>query len=103
MRVPTYEELGRAKIMSTDELQPAGWYPDPTGQPGQKFWDGQTLPATGPPTIAVVRTLQAGSKRIALAVAVVLMAVAESWIDIGLFWPFVKDSEDGPDPVDDHA
>jgi Protein of unknown function (DUF2510) len=25
----------------TTELPPAGWYPDPTGKPGQKYWDGQ--------------------------------------------------------------
>jgi hypothetical protein len=25
----------------TTELPPAGWYPDPTGKLGQKYWDGQ--------------------------------------------------------------
>jgi hypothetical protein len=24
------------------ELLASGWYPDPTGQPGQKYWDSQT-------------------------------------------------------------
>jgi hypothetical protein len=25
----------------TTQSTPAGWYPDPTGKPGQTFWDGQ--------------------------------------------------------------
>ena len=25
----------------TTQLPSAGWYPDPTGKPGQKYWDGQ--------------------------------------------------------------
>jgi TM2 domain-containing membrane protein YozV len=25
----------------TIQPTPAGWYPDPTGRPGQKYWDGQ--------------------------------------------------------------
>jgi hypothetical protein len=30
---------------------PAGWYPDPTGRPGQMYWDGQRwqTPSTFPP------------------------------------------------------
>ncbi|MDP7703778.1 MULTISPECIES: DUF2510 domain-containing protein [unclassified Mycobacterium] len=29
---------------------PAGWYPDPSGQPGQRYWDGGTWTAfTHPP------------------------------------------------------
>jgi hypothetical protein len=35
---------------------PAGWYPDPTGKPGQKYWDGQAwhdaAPATASPAYA---------------------------------------------------
>jgi hypothetical protein len=45
----------------TAPLPPAGWYPDPYGQPGQRYWDGQqwhtpspdipatTIPASGQP------------------------------------------------------
>jgi amino acid transporter len=33
----------------TAELPPAGWYPNPTGQPGQMYWDGQQWQATLPP------------------------------------------------------
>src|SRR4051812_10553546 len=25
----------------TTEQTPAGWYPDPSGTPGQKYWDGE--------------------------------------------------------------
>ncbi len=46
----------------TAELPPAGWYPNPTGQPGQMYWDGQqwqtTLPPSEPVTTAVTATQQ---------------------------------------------
>jgi hypothetical protein len=29
----------------TTELPPPGWYPDPTGKPGQMYWVAQTLSA----------------------------------------------------------
>jgi Protein of unknown function (DUF2510) len=28
---------------------PAGWYPDPSGAPGQRWWDGQAWSITAPP------------------------------------------------------
>jgi hypothetical protein len=28
---------------------PAGWYPDPSGAPGQRWWDGQAWSVTAPP------------------------------------------------------
>jgi TM2 domain-containing membrane protein YozV len=31
----------------TTEHTPAGWYPDPTGDPGQKYWDGQQWSTDG--------------------------------------------------------
>jgi amino acid transporter len=33
----------------TAERPPAGWYPNPTGQPGQMYWDGQQWQITLPP------------------------------------------------------
>jgi Protein of unknown function (DUF2510) len=40
----------------TIQLPPAGWYPDPSGKPGQMYWDGQrwqtAIPATTPPAAA---------------------------------------------------
>ena len=30
---------------------PAGWYPDPSGNPGQKYWDGQCWQATTPQAV----------------------------------------------------
>jgi hypothetical protein len=31
----------QAKTMMASQPQPAGWYPDPTGNVGQKYWDGR--------------------------------------------------------------
>ena len=39
---------------------PKGWFPDPQGQPGQRYFDGQrwtehfTAPAPPPPPVSVV-------------------------------------------------
>lgn len=38
----------------TASQTPAGWYPDPSGQPGQKYWDGQQWQADVPATNAGV-------------------------------------------------
>jgi hypothetical protein len=32
----------------TTEVPPAGWYPDPSGGPGQRYWDGQAWRAETP-------------------------------------------------------
>ena len=38
--------------MTAGQQPAAGWYPDPSGQPGQRYWDGQqwheNVPATTP-------------------------------------------------------
>jgi hypothetical protein len=39
----------------TTQLPPAGWYPDPTGKPGQMYWDGQGWHEVGPPTTRPAR------------------------------------------------
>lgn len=36
----------------TAEQPSAGWYPDPSGQPGQMYWDGQQWHANAPATAA---------------------------------------------------
>jgi Protein of unknown function (DUF2510) len=40
----------------TTQLPPAGWYADPSGKPGQMYWDGQRwhtdIPTTTPPAAA---------------------------------------------------
>jgi hypothetical protein len=95
----------------TSELLAPGWHPDPTGQPGQKYWDGQTSQAIGPPTIPADRkpkTWIKRIKRIAKDAAVMLFALAGSewgiWIQ-----PFGTDPEDwtdpevGTDPEDGHV
>ncbi len=33
----------------TSQQPAAGWYPDPSGAPGQKYWDGQQWNAPPPP------------------------------------------------------
>jgi TM2 domain-containing membrane protein YozV len=44
----------------TTELTPAGWYPDPNGNPGQKYWDGQTWhdasPGANPSAVPAVQS-----------------------------------------------
>jgi hypothetical protein len=90
----------------TSELRPPGWYPHPAGQPGQKYWDGQTCQATAPPTTPAVRKPKTWIKRLGIAAAVVLAALvgAESGGN-----PFVDwgdpgggtDPEDGADPEDE--
>jgi Protein of unknown function (DUF2510) len=36
-------------------LPPAGWYPDPTGKPVQKYWDGEAWTDIPPPEIPATR------------------------------------------------
>jgi hypothetical protein len=38
-------------VASNESKHPPGWYPDPSGAPGQAYWDGQRWqppPAAGP-------------------------------------------------------
>jgi hypothetical protein len=37
---PEWEARGERRKNVTAQPRPAGWYPDPTGQGGQKYWDG---------------------------------------------------------------
>jgi hypothetical protein len=84
----------------TSELPP-GWHRDPTGQPGQKYWDCQTWQATAPPTIPAARKPKTWLKRIGIAAAVVLAAFvgAESGEVPFISWGGT-DPGDGADPED---
>jgi Protein of unknown function (DUF2510) len=86
----------------TSEQLPPGWHPDPTGQPGQKYWDGQTWQATAPPTIPPVRKSKTWKQRIGIAAAVVLALVlgAEAGDSFPVAWGGRADPDDGTDPDD---
>jgi hypothetical protein len=64
---------------------PPGWYPDPTGKPGQMYWDGQawqsaipatTRPAYAPPQRASDTPPPTRSKRIWLIALVAVLLIA---------------------------
>jgi Protein of unknown function (DUF2510) len=88
--------------MTNDELRPAGWYPDPAGQPRQKYWDGQTWQATAQPTIPAVPKSKTWKKRLGIAAAVVLALVlgVEAGDSHLANWGGGTDPEDGMDSED---
>jgi protein-disulfide isomerase len=51
----------------TSQLPPAGWYPDPSGGPGQVYWDGQRwdteISATRPPAQTGTPAPQGGPRQ----------------------------------------
>jgi len=49
---------------------PAGWYPDPSGAPGQRYWDGQQWMALDRFARSDLRVLSVGLVLFALAAAV---------------------------------
>lgn len=61
--------------MTNDEPRSAGWYPDPAGQPGQKYWDGQKWLASAQPTISAVPKSKTWKRRLGTAAAVALALV----------------------------
>lgn len=61
--------------MTNDGLRPAGWYPDPAGQPGQKYGDGQTWQASAQPTISAVPKSKTWKRRLGIAASVALALV----------------------------
>ena len=84
---------------------PAGWYPDPNGEPGQKYWDGQAwadipapdIPATPesdiagtpkPAQPAVSTKGPSGQRKVGFAIAIVLVVLVVVAINrIGIpFW-----------------
>jgi hypothetical protein len=81
----------------TSEPLTQGWHPDPTGEPGQEYWDGHTWQVTAPSTTAAVRKPETRIKRFAKNAAVILFALIESEVGI-LIHPFGTDAEDGTDP-----
>lgn len=66
---------------------PAGWYPDPTGKPGQKYWDGQAwsdipapdIPATLNADIVEHDETRSGNKLAALIIGGFLLIIAAAW------------------------
>lgn len=61
---------------------PAGWYPDPSGGPGQKYWTGEAwsdVPAPESPAAPAAKELRSGNKLfllIMVPIVVFLAAVA---------------------------
>jgi hypothetical protein len=46
---PDFFSREEEKMTTPPPPQPsAGWYPDPTGKPGQMYWDGEAWHTTGP-------------------------------------------------------
>ncbi|MDQ1250114.1 MAG: hypothetical protein QG597_4493 [Actinomycetota bacterium] len=43
---------------------PAGWYPDPSGAPGQRYWDGSDWTAIPPPP--PIRSVQEKTNKLGL-------------------------------------
>jgi len=64
----------------TTELPPAGWYPDPSGKPGQTYWDGEGShtpgPADRPPPDARTPPRQPWWRRQAIVIPAALLTVA---------------------------
>lgn len=98
---------GEDQDMSTSPppQPPAGWYPDPNGEPGQKYWDGQAwadipapdIPATPesdiagtpkPAQPAVSTKGPSGQRKVGFAIAIVLVVLVVVAINrIGIpFW-----------------
>jgi uncharacterized protein DUF2510 len=88
--------------MNNDEIRPAGWYPGPAGQPGQKNWDGQTWQAASQPTMPAVPKPKTWKNRLGTAAAVVLALVfgAEAGHSHLPNWGGGTDPEDGTDSED---
>ncbi len=87
--------------MTTDELRAAGWYPDPSGEPGEKYWDGQTWQADGPPTIPPVSKTKKWLKRLGVAALVVLTFLAGALGGDGSFMPEGSPPDNDTDPEDE--
>lgn len=64
-----------------------GWYPDPTGKPGQMYWDGQRwVPPAGPPQNPVPASLRrrwsALRTRTKMAIVAALAVCVAAWISM---------------------
>lgn len=75
----------------TTQPPPAGWYPNPSGKPGQMYWDGQRwVPPAGPPQNPVPASLRRRwtslrtRTKIAAVAAVVGMMAFTLWVSIGI-------------------
>jgi Protein of unknown function (DUF2510) len=64
-----------------------GWYPDPSGKPGQMYWDGQRwVPPAGPPQNPVPASLRrrwsALRTRTKMAIVAALAVCVAVWISV---------------------
>lgn len=58
---------------------PAGWYPDPSGGPGQKYWNGEAwsdVPAPESPAAPAAKELRSGNKLFLLIMVPIVVFVA---------------------------
>jgi hypothetical protein len=79
-------------MTDTPSLPPAGWYPDPSGGPGQRYWDG-TAWTEPPPTTAQQQPSPEGfargaQQRNGLGIAALILGIigALSGLIPILFW-----------------
>jgi hypothetical protein len=101
---PDPDIVPRKTTNMTTQVRPAGWYPDPNGEPGQVYWDGhrwhKDIPGTRPPAASptpgdqVRPHLEQGrrfwsglspQRQIVLAIAALLVAVAAVAVPIIAF------------------
>lgn len=80
-----------------------GWYPDPSGRPGQIYWDGQQwVPPASPPQKPVPAALRRRwtslrtRTKIAALAAVVAIPVFTVWVAIGVADSFFGSSGGAP-------
>lgn len=61
--------------MGESVTTPAGWYPDPSGVPGQRYWDGQQWTGHAPPAAPAPKTGMTRSAKIVATAGVVIAVV----------------------------
>lgn len=54
---------------------PAGWYPDPSGQPGQRYWDGQQWTGHAAPAAPAPKTGMTKSAKVVATIGAVIAVV----------------------------
>jgi Protein of unknown function (DUF2510) len=81
----------------TTQPPPAGWYPDPSGKPGQMYWDGQAWQA--PPTPPGYAHFPSPPGRRARFVKVGLVAAVGAVLLVGAINLFGGDHPSQPAPA----
>lgn len=54
---------------------PPGWYPDPSGAPGQRYWDGQTWSAAMAPPVGTPPAKKSSAGKVVLIVAASVVGI----------------------------